>query len=448
MRFAHGKAVVSYTLLRPSVVSPFFRWGTLYDHGDDSYRNELIGFAVQKLLCDSSFELDSWPKKYAVLSQRLALDVNSTAHVSIPPVNAYYATLDQIATHMRVCVEIGQGAESIRGIAASEPILSEAASSVMRRSDFNLASALSEVLSRLSINIGDRGELIVAAFFTWARDAVANRYDNRLPATQYCCRFSVEELFSNLFSETTVQLMFKNIASICPSKTERRTLGDVASTAKMHFNHFIQAQEQNIIAHQYLIGFMARGAAVLCANYEPGFDAVFPYLFGSTDLDKKNVGFIMVQVKNDNNLNSRPDAELFRKMDPFDCDLLDASDVDGCFSIPIIRIVFDLRGEGPTITHMAYSSPLEGARSSSLDEHGEPRFMSYDYWCSGIKSLEPVQGALSSWEALLNQTGPWPSFYDRSSAPEVLRSQFPVSSSHESHMDRWSSDEWRGSRRK
>jgi hypothetical protein len=92
---------------------------------------------------------------------------------------------------------------------------------------------------------------------------------------------------------------------------------------------------------------------VLGANCQPGFDAVFPYLFGSTDLDEKNVGFIIVQVKNDNKY-SRPDAELFRKMDPFDCALLDASDVNGCFSIPIIRhsIVFTLGGKGPTVTHL------------------------------------------------------------------------------------------------
>jgi D-serine deaminase-like pyridoxal phosphate-dependent protein len=135
-------------------------------------------------LAIESFRVNREQKRYAVLSQHLALDINSTAHVSTTPVSIYGAMLRQIANHMRVCVEIGQGTESIRGIAASEPILSEAASYVLRRgSGFDLAGALSDALSGFSINLGDRGELLVAAFFTLARDAVAKTYDNKLPDT-------------------------------------------------------------------------------------------------------------------------------------------------------------------------------------------------------------------------------------------------------------------------
>jgi hypothetical protein len=134
-------------------------------------------------------------------------------------------------------------------------------------------------------------------------------------------------------------------------------------------------------------------------------------------------------------------------MGPFDCGLLDASEVRGRFSIPIIRIVFALRGKERTVTHMEYSSPSEGARSSSFDQNGQPRFTSYDYWCSGIESFKPVESAPATWEALLEEIGLWRSFYKRSEAADVLRSQFPMSSSHKSHMDRWSSDEWWNSRR-
>jgi hypothetical protein len=52
----------------------------------------------------------------------------------------------------------------------------------------------------------------------------------------------------------------------------------------------------------------------------------------------------------------------------------------------------------------------------------EPRFISYDYWCSGIGPdlLQPVGDVHEQWERLLNNGGPWPSFYASSPAPEVL----------------------------
>jgi hypothetical protein len=168
----------------------------------------------------------------------LALDIKSTAYVSTP-ISAYEVTLRQIANHMRVCVEIGEGNETIRGIAASEPILSEAASVIMRQKtvfNFNLAKALSELLTGFSINLGDRGELLVAAFFTWARDtAICKRFG----LGPVCSHLSVKGLFSSLFSKATVKRMSRDTPSICPSESNQRTLGEVASIANMHFNHFI-----------------------------------------------------------------------------------------------------------------------------------------------------------------------------------------------------------------
>ena len=185
---------------------------------------------------------------------------------------------------------------------------------------------------------------------------------------------------------------------------------------------------------------------MLGAKCQADVDMVFPYLYGSTDLDDKNVGFIMVQVENDSQI-SVPDADLFRKMDPFHCGLLDKSDRNvSCspFPIPFIRIIFALRGNQSKVTHMRYSSPSEGALPAGLDDCGEPCFTSYDYWCSGIgpKLLQPVGTAYEKWKELLDKTDPWASFYNRSLAPDIMRSQFPASSCHESHMNGWFSDSW------
>ncbi|KAI0247905.1 hypothetical protein BJV78DRAFT_1241652 [Lactifluus subvellereus] len=94
---------------------------------------------------------------------------------------------------------------------------------------------------------------------------------------------------------------------------------------------------------------------------------------------------------------------------------------------------------------MRYSSPSEGANESGFDKRGEPRFTSYDYWCSGIGPdlIQAVRGeADEKWQGLLDLPDEWSSFYDRSPAPDVLRSQIPACSCDESHLDRFLSDDW------
>ncbi|KAI0253840.1 hypothetical protein BJV78DRAFT_1351441 [Lactifluus subvellereus] len=339
-------------------------WGTMYDHGDNEVREHMLFFAIQKLLGSPIVSADTWHKRYAVLSQRLALDINTTAYIS-PSLSDAGATLEQAASH------------------------------VMRdRERFDLANALSDFLGGFSIHTGDRGELLVAAFFTWARDAVM--LEQLPPRPEICRHFSVEELFSCLFSEEVVESIFNHTPSISPPKAKQRTFGEVASSANMHFNHFIRSQEQELITRRYLIAFIARGAAVLGANCQPALTQ-----FSHISMARR-------------------------------------------FPIPIIRIVFALRGKQSTVTPMSYSSPSEGACSSRFDERGEPRFTSYDYWCSGIGPdlLQPVGKADWKWEALLDLPDGWSSFYNRSPAPDVLRSQFPASSHDKSHLKRWLSDSW------
>jgi hypothetical protein len=97
---------------------------------------------------------------------------------------------------------------------------------------------------------------------------------------------------------------------------------------------------------------------------------VCPCSYNTIDLDIKHVGFVIVQVKND--LNShRSEADWF-KMDPFKCGLLEEFDKDeeGRSLIPIIRIVFTLAVETPTVTHRTHKLPSDGA--TSLGSDGQP----------------------------------------------------------------------------
>ena len=174
----------------------------MYDLGGNQVRDRLLIFAAGKLL-DRSTHSESVltaDQQYAILSQRLALDISTTAYVSTPPIDASEKILNQIENHMSVCVEIGGGVETVHGIAASEPILSKAAFYVMRQNfpNFDMAQTLSNILSGFLIDLGVRGELLVSAFFTWARDNAIVKQPTP-PLSEFCRHFSVEELFSCLF---------------------------------------------------------------------------------------------------------------------------------------------------------------------------------------------------------------------------------------------------------
>jgi hypothetical protein len=62
-------------------------------------------------------------------------------------------------------------------VSASEPLLSEAAYSVMAQPSFNVPKAMKSVLEGFSINKGDRGEFLIMLLFTIARDKAVGTPD-------------------------------------------------------------------------------------------------------------------------------------------------------------------------------------------------------------------------------------------------------------------------------
>lgn len=430
--------------LRHSLI--FCRWGTRYHQGGKLIKESILGFAIQKLLC-GVVQVDEPMYKpahmYAVLSQRLALDVSTPQYLfnNANPFDGIQIVHRQIENHLRVCVAIGTGIESLRAIAASEPILSEAACHVMldKTKPFPLLEALSTVLTGFNIHRGDRGELLVACFFICARDEVI---DIPRAPTRLCNFFSVNALFKRLFTDKAFGTMKASLPSLSCSEAKGEEFQNVFTKATMHFNHFIKPQEQKLLTRRYLLLFMARGAAALGANCQPGFDAVYPFLYDSKDerLDIKNVGFIIVQVKNDANV-SPSDDEVFQKMDPFGCLLLNDSDkVNGRFPIPIIRLVFLIaKKKDFAVTPKTYNSPSDGARS--FGEDGRPLFTSYDYVCTGISSsvLNVIKESEErQWNALAD-ADPRSIFYGIST-PDVLRSQLPGCGSDVGHFRSWVQD--------
>ena len=420
------------------------RWGSLYDYGTDGTHNGLLHFAAQKLLCTVptlGTKLTN-AQIYAVLSQRLALDINSTQYPGAiqSPLEMMQTLHEQVANHMRVCVAVGNGIETLYAVASSEPILSEAASYVMRETKFSMTNALKLVLSGFCINQGDRGELPVAALFTCARDLLVNSKPPIPARIQLCHSFSVNDLFSHLFTDTSFKIISAAKPSLCHSNAVELPFGETFKDTHMHFNHFIKPQERAVITRGNLLLYLARGAAALGASCQQGFDAIYPFIYGGPELFRMRVGFILVQVKNDSNV-YRALLNAFLNMDPFMCQLFRQSDLeeDGSFSIPIIRLLFVLTKKPEEVKQQTYKSPSSGASEGNGLKKGRSLFTSYDFIISGIcpNVLCPVAVDKSpeSWAALLNKSE-WGSLYEKDDK-DIVRAQLPGCGTHDAHWTSW-----------
>jgi hypothetical protein len=249
----------------------------------------------------------------------------------------------------------------------------------------------------------------------------------------------VKELFSQLFSPPHFESILGFMPSLCHSETAQVPFGEAFANAEMHFNHFIKPQEQALLTRAYLLLYLARGAAALGANCQPGFDAAYPFLFGGEDLVRTRVGFILVQVKLDSNVR-RSTIGVFPNMDPFKCGILNSKHdlEDGHFPIPIIHLLFLLAQKEPSVKRKEYTSPSYGATHMGLAEDGHPIFTSYDIMCSGLSPavFKPVEENTSAiWAALAMSR--WNSLYSEKANQDVVRAQLPGCGSSEGHWSPW-----------
>jgi hypothetical protein len=343
------------------------------------------------------------------------------------PLKAVDAMHEQIANHMRVAVTIKDGVETLRGIAPSEPILAEAAACIMSNRKFSLLEALSSVVSEYCIDKKDRGELIVASVFAWARDqAISPKKVVR--ELQLCPYFSVPELFQRLLSDADFKLLLDDIPSICPQGHRKLKFSTAFIGTKMHFNHLIKQQDKDTLPPLYLLHLIARGAAALGANCRPPLHAVYPFLHSGVALKVGDVGIVMVQVQTD----SDPDNDhavnaMFGQMDPMSYELMNSKNSH----IPIIRIIFFLPGNDSPYFRKHKTLWARPKDRPSAD------FTSYDYVCSGVNGLGP-KGQFSEWGQLLDDPVGWSSFYDIEEVLDISRSQLPACSSNKSHFASWS----------
>jgi hypothetical protein len=110
-------------------------------------------------------------QKLACLAQRLPIEFHSTTYTE------QLEEMNQVEGHLRVCLKIDAGFESMQTVSPSEPLFSEAAYWIMQDASFNAIEAMKSVLGGFSIHKGDQGELLVMLLLTLARDAAVGPPD-------------------------------------------------------------------------------------------------------------------------------------------------------------------------------------------------------------------------------------------------------------------------------
>ncbi|KAH9914977.1 uncharacterized protein B0H18DRAFT_1125192 [Fomitopsis serialis] len=294
----------------------------------------------------------------------------------------------------------------------------------MANPSFNAPEALKLILDGFSVHKGDRGELLTLLLLTLARDATVVEAATHLitPSDARSRILAIPDFFGNLLKCTAK-----------PTKIVRQFI-DEFKGCFMHFNHFIKVHEWALLRQDYLLGYMARGAAVLCANNQPGVDIVLMGMHG-TRAHTSNLIPILVQTKNDATYTAQPDDALFDAMDPYALKIWDH--VTAKTTKPVIRIVFALAVQREdarlTVVKKTKTSVINGV---------EAKFEAYDFWVAGLASgvLTPIPPqAEDLWDALLQASYGWNEPYKGLNArPKALRRSMNAGGgTHPDHWDSW-----------
>ena len=343
----------------------------------------------------------------ACMAVRLALEFNSTTRKSQERERL------QVAKHMRLCIKVNDGFDTIVSVAPSEPIMAEGARFLMSNSKFDLPGSLLHELQTAGLDKGNRGELICLVLLLLACDraAAAAQAQATAKAQAPTRAFSVHEFFKNLLNKDD----YAKLSEAMPSRganmdPELPTFQETFADSKIYFNHFIKLQDHRVVNRKYLWKLIARGAAILCANNQVGMDVLVPFSYNDTKLGRMNVSAILIQVKNDRRFSTTPIRWLFDGMDPFFVGLFDDD------PLPVIRMVFALSSAKTGVTIMEpegtrYRRKVKGKKAKS------PPYTSFDIWCAGafastfavIKKTEE-----NTYQQLLKVCSPFPGSYQSS----------------------------------
>ena len=356
---------------------------TRFLSGGKEVQDTIVIFAIEKLLCRSwtggEHLAISIGEQFAVMSRRLALDFNTAVCSGSVRRNAENNQMVQVEKHMRVCLGVKEGFESVVTVAASEPILTEAAAAVMQGKGFSSCRALQKILEWPGMSKGNRGELIVC-------NIAIDTLDTLMVQSGQLRSFIVKttSYFKALFASGIYEDVIQDaLPSLLRHDDQNKTFAETFKDSRIYVTHFIKVFDYKVLYIEYIMRLAARGVAIVCADNQAGADIIFPMTYKNTVLEKENMTVIICQSKNDRRFSAKPKRYLFSAMNPFKLGIFNK----GTDPPPIIRMVYALaarrslvhvmqRGKRPHLSR-------EAKKAAGPSKHA---YTSFDIWCGHTSS--------------------------------------------------------------
>jgi hypothetical protein len=294
--------------------------------------------------------------------------------------------MTQVAKHMRVCLGVKEGFESAVTVAASEPILTEAAATIMQHiRSFRSCRALQNILQWPGMSKGDRGELIVSNITIDTLDSLIQdrqRQSLIVNATSY-----FEALFGSNHYNNTIRDSFP---STLAHEDHNKTFAETFKEARLYITHFIKVYDYESLSAEFLLKCIVRGVAIVCADNQRGIDMVLPMLYKDSVLKIENITCIVKQSKNDPAFSTKPQRYLYDAMNPITLRIFNKSTTPP----PVVRMVYALAARESVV---CVSMPSARKQPSGKVKQ-EPKFRrhsytSFDIWCGQAtpKTFKTIQ---------------------------------------------------------
>ncbi|KAI0719719.1 hypothetical protein C8T65DRAFT_725168 [Cerioporus squamosus] len=335
------------------------------------------------------------------------------------------------------------------------------------------------VLGSQELDLGTSGEMLAATVVLDARDcATTASLDHPVPTSAWsgsaedCLRRDglskrritsvVQFLRALIPGEHHARCLDGLLPTCAVGEGERGTpLKDAFAEGRMYFNHFVKVASFEGVCQEDLLLALTRGAALVCADGQDGFEYRAPVLMGDGErLEKSQVTAIFVQVKSGSGFGARMQTALFGHMNlrlghpPFFPKGVEKPP-------PIVRMVFALGAprKEASVSGRAQPRATESKKSARFTTPIYDVFLgrrdgrlvySYDIWFAGASSAsfgviqrgpeeECVQTILATMRGQREVVGGVYGYGQVRSEGEraALRGMQPLASMERDHLANW-----------
>ncbi|KAL7284896.1 LOW QUALITY PROTEIN: hypothetical protein ACG7TL_002210 [Trametes sanguinea] len=425
-------------------------FAAMYEQGSAEFKKNTVDFAVVKLLALSD-EVRPEPRKLKYIQKLALLAVRLPFNFRTASSTAVDIERKLVSDHLRLLLYADVGFARVVTASASEPLLAEASCSYTIPSRwknppserFDFYSMLAERVSSSQLDLGTRGEMLGAKITLDARDrAVA------APSAAPACpqdlredgasRLSTVVQYLRALIPTQYHATLDSLPASYVDDEQDTPLKDAFKDG--FFNHYVKVDSFEAITQQFLLLALTRGAALVCADGQNGFDVVIPILIGDK-LEKSKVTAIFIQVKTSTRFGNTPHGPLFHCINPGPRDgtppfFLEAMQKPP----PIIRMIFALAA--PAQKPSVLVRPQTRSSSRPSGKHG---FTAYDIWFSGtsretfgvIQSKAEEKSIATILSTMRDQRDVIHAYTEDKAVHAAVQQMQPLASSEDEHTADW-----------